>query len=145
MLESALAVVQEGGDDALLRRIGKALSELTDGTYTGVASREDDRGTARLVLRLRDFPEEEVEVDQLSEGTWDGLFLALRLVAVADQAASGTVLPFVGDDMRAAAAFRALLRLSETAQVILLSHHEHLLEVLRAAVTPSSVHVQRVG
>ena len=152
LLEAALGAVQKGGDDALLRRIGGAFSELTDGTYTGIASREDDRGTARLVLRLRDFPEEEVEVDQLSEGTRDGLFLALRLVAVADQAASGTVLPFVGDDIlqsfddqRAAAAFRTLLRLSETTQVIMLTHHEHLSQVLQATVPASSIHLQRVA
>ncbi|MFC7737602.1 AAA family ATPase [Roseomonas sp. GCM10028921] len=152
LLEAALEAVKEGGDDALLRRISEAFSELTDGTYIGVASREDDRGTARLVLRMRDYPEEEVEVDQLSEGTRDQLFLALRLVAVADQATSGTVLPFVGDDIlqsfddrRAAAAFRALLRLSETTQVILLTHHEHLLGVLRDAVSPSNIHIQRLG
>ncbi|WP_338661302.1 AAA family ATPase [Pararoseomonas sp. SCSIO 73927] len=152
LLEAALGAVQDGGDDALLRRIGETFSELTNGTYSGVASREDDRGTARLVLRMRDFPEEEVEVDQLSEGTRDQLFLALRLVAIADEAASGTVLPFIGDDIlqshddrRAAAAFRALLRLSETTQVILLTHHEHLLGVLRDPVSLSSIHVQHLG
>ena len=47
-------------DDNLLRRIGEAFSELTGGTHIGVTSREDDRGMVRLVLRLRDFPEEEV-------------------------------------------------------------------------------------
>lgn len=152
LLDAALGAVQKGGDDALLRRIGAAFAELTEGAYTGVHSREDERGTARLILRSRDLPEGEIEVDQLSEGTRDQLFLALRLVAIADQAASGTVVPFVGDDIlqsfddrRAAAAFRALLRLSETTQVILLSHHEHLLGVLQTATPPSSVHIQRVG
>ncbi|WP_338666007.1 AAA family ATPase [Pararoseomonas sp. SCSIO 73927] len=151
LLEAALEAVQKGGDDVLLRRIGDAFSELTDGTYTGVASREDDRGTARLALRMRDFPEEDVEVDQLSEGTRDQLFLALRLVSIADQASSGTMLPFVGDDVlqsfddrRAAAAFRALLRLSETTQVILLTHHEHLSQVLQATMPESSFNLQRV-
>ena len=151
LLDAALKAVQEGGDGVLLRRIGAAFAELTDGAYTGVSSREDERGTARLTLRLRDFTDEEAEVDQLSEGTRDQLFLALRMVAIADQAASGTVVPFVGDDIlqsfddaRAAAAFRALLRLSETTQVILLSHHEHLLAVLRDAVPDRAVHLQRV-
>lgn len=152
LLEAALGAVQEGGDDALLRRIGEAFSELTDGTYAGVASREDDRGMARLVLRMRDFPEDEVDVDQLSEGTRDQLFLALRLVAIADQAASGTVLPFVGDDIlqsfdgrRAAAAFRALLRLSDTTQVILLTHHEHLLDILRDMGASPNIHFQHMA
>jgi uncharacterized protein YhaN len=151
LLEAALGAVQEGGDDALLRRVSEAFSDLTEGTYSSVASREDDRGLARLILRLRDVPDEEVEVDQLSEGTRDQLFLALRLVAIVDQAASGSVLPFVGDDIlqsfddrRAAAAFRTMLKLSETTQVILLSHHEHLLQVLQASVSASQIQLQRL-
>ncbi|MBO1080069.1 AAA family ATPase [Roseomonas haemaphysalidis] len=151
LLDAALATVQDGADDRLLRRIGDAFAMLTDGGYTGVSSQPDERGTARLVLRSRAFPDEECGVDGLSEGTRDALFLALRLVAIEDQAASGTVLPFLGDDIlqsfddhRAAAAFRALLALSQTAQVILLSHHEHLLPVLRAAVPDTAVHVQRL-
>nr|WP_245216077.1 AAA family ATPase [Pararoseomonas baculiformis] len=152
LLDAALGAVQEGADDALLRRISTAFSTLTGGTYAGVASQEDERGTARLTLRSRAFPEEETGVDGLSEGTRDALFLALRLVAIEDQAAAGTVLPFLGDDIlqsfddgRAAAAFRALLELSGTAQVILLSHHEHLVPVLRAAVPTSAIHLQRLA
>ena len=151
LLGAALEAVQEGTDDALLRRIGTAFAGLTNGAYTGLSSQPDERGTARLVLRSRDFPEEETTVDQLSEGTRDALFLALRLVAIEDHAAGGTVLPFLGDDIlqsfddaRAAAAFRALLGLSGTAQVILLSHHEHLLEVLRASLPAGALHLQRL-
>ncbi|MBI0537870.1 hypothetical protein D9599_20115 [Roseomonas sp. KE2513] len=151
LLEAALGVVQQGTDDALLRRIGAAFATVTNGDYTGVQSQEDERGTARLTLRSRDFPEEATPVEGLSEGTRDGLFLALRLVAIEDHAAGGTVLPFLGDDIlqsfddrRAAAAFRALLALSHTAQVILLSHHEHLLPVLRAALPEGACHVQRL-
>ena len=151
LLDAALGAVQEGTDDALLRRIGDAFSGLTGGAYSGVAFREDERGTARLTLCPRGFPDEEAGVDQLSEGTRDQLFLALRMVAIEDHAASGTVLPFIGDDIlqsfddaRAAAAFRTLLRLSGTAQVILLSHHEHLLQVLRDTLPASAFHLQRL-
>ena len=151
LLEAALGTVQDGADDRLLRRIGAAFSTLTDGAYTGVASHEDERGTARLTLRPRARPDEETGIEGLSEGTRDALFLALRLVAIEDQAASGTVLPFLGDDIlqsfddaRAAAAFRALLQLSRTTQVILLSHHEHLLPVLQGAVRAEAIHVQRL-
>ncbi len=151
LLDTALTAVQEGGDDALLRRIGAAFAELTGDAYASVSSKEDERGMARLVVRPRRFPEEETTVELLSEGTRDQLFLALRLIAIEDHAAGGLVLPFVGDDIlqsfddqRSAAAFRALLRLSETAQVILLSHHEHLLEVLQSTLPASVRHIQRL-
>ena len=151
LLEAALAAVQEGTDDSLLRRISAAFAMLTEGAYARVASQEDERGTARLVLRARDFPEEETGVEQLSEGTRDQLFLALRLVAIEDQAANGTRLPFLGDDIlqsfddaRAAAALRALLALSGTVQVILLSHHEHLAAVAQRCLPAGALHLQRL-
>lgn len=151
LLESALAAVQEGSDDALLRRIGSTFTTLTEDAYTGVVSREDDRGTARLAVLPRGLPEE-TTVEQLSEGTRDQLFLALRLVTIEDHVAGGTALPFLGDDIlqsfddrRSAAAFRALLTLSEKVQVILLSHHQHLLEVARAALPPASLHAQEIS
>ena len=91
-------------------------------------------------------------MEQLSEGTRDQLFLALRLVTIEDHVAGGTALPFLGDDIlqsfddrRSAAAFRALLTLSEKVQVILLSHHQHLLEVARAALPPASLHAQEIS
>jgi uncharacterized protein YhaN len=149
LLEAAMQRVQEGGDDAMLRRIGAAFATLTEDAYPAVQSREDDKGVAHLVIRRRDHPEEETTVEALSEGTRDQLFLALRLVAIEDQVAGGTALPFLGDDIlqsfddrRAAAAFRALLRFSETTQVILLSHHRHLGEVAAAALPTGALHLQ---
>jgi uncharacterized protein YhaN len=149
LLEAALAAVQETGDDTLLRRISAVFSALTEGRYNAVQSREDDKGIAHLLIRQRDFPSEETTVEALSEGTRDQLFLALRLVAIEDHATGGSPLPFLGDDIlqsfddrRAAAAFRVLLRLSETTQVILLSHHRHLLDVASAALPAGTLHVQ---
>jgi len=151
MLDTALGAVQVAGDDRLLRRISTAFALLTDGAYPSVISREDEKGMAHLVIRQRDFPGEETMVDELSEGTRDQLFLALRLVAVEDHVAQGTPLPFLGDDIlqsfdegRAAATFRALLDFSRTTQVILLSHHQHLLELAQATLSPGQVHVQRL-
>ncbi|MBO1075860.1 AAA family ATPase [Roseomonas marmotae] len=149
LLESAMGRLQEAGDDALLRRIGATFAALTEGAYPAVQSREDEKGVAHLVIRRRDFPEEETLVEALSEGTRDQLFLALRLVAIEDQVAEGTCLPFLGDDIlqsfddrRAAAAFRALLDFSTTAQVILLSHHRHLAGIAADALPPGALHLQ---
>jgi uncharacterized protein YhaN len=149
LLDAAMAQLQEAGDDALLRRIGGIFAALTEGAYPAVQSREDEKGVAHLLIRRRDFPEEDTPVEALSEGTRDQLFLALRLVAIEDQVAGGTTLPFLGDDIlqsfddrRAAAAFRALLDFSGTAQVILLSHHRHLAEVAAAALPPGALCLQ---
>jgi uncharacterized protein YhaN len=149
LLDAAMGQLQEAGDDALLRRIGDVFAALTEGAYPAVQSREDEKGLAHLVIRRRDFPEEDAAVEVLSEGTRDQLFLALRLVAIEDQVAGGTTLPFLGDDIlqsfddrRAAAAFRTLLGFSETTQVILLSHHRHLAELAAATLPPGALHLQ---
>jgi uncharacterized protein YhaN len=152
LLGAAMGQVQQAGDDALLRRIGGVFAALTDGAYPSLVAREDDKGVAHLMVR-RAAPEgEEAGVDALSEGTRDQLFLALRLIAIEDHAATATPLPFLGDDIlqsfddgRAAAAFRALCRLSQTTQVILLTHHRHLVEVARVALPDGTLHLQELA
>ena len=75
-------------------------------------------------------------VDQLSEGTRDQLFLALRLVMLEDYAAKAPALPFIADELfqtfddygRTANALAALADLSQHMQVIVLSHHRQLID-----------------
>jgi uncharacterized protein YhaN len=93
----------------------------------------------------RDFPEERQRIDQLSEGTRDQLFLALRVAAIEDHLKTAEPLPFIGDDIlqtfdddRALAALRVLTELSQHTQVIVLTHHRHILE-LATRLPPDSV------
>lgn len=79
---------------------------------------------------------------ELSEGTADQAFVALRLAGVAAlqeecRAAGVPTLPVVLDDVlmtfddeRAAAALRVMARLAQRWQVIVLSHHLHLADVV---------------
>ena len=87
----------------------------------------------------------------LSEGTRDQLYLALRLAAIEAHAQGSPVLPFIGDDIlqtfddnRALATMRVLCELSATTQVILLTHHRHLVE-LASRLPSGAVHLVRLG
>lgn len=78
-----------------------------------------------------------VGVEGLSEGTRDQLYLALRLAALDMHVEQGRPLPFIADDLfinfdddRAAAGLKALGDLSRKTQVIFLTHHDHLLELV---------------
>lgn len=147
LLEKSLAAVDAAGDPELLRRLSELFRTLTDGIYDRVYPvTEDDKGP-RLVLRERAFPGDPKEMWQLSEGTRDQLFLALRMAAIEEHAATAPPLPFIGDDIlqtfdddRALATMRVLLELSRSVQVILLTHHRHLLE-LAAHLPAETVHV----
>ncbi|MBV8613336.1 MAG: hypothetical protein JOY66_06130, partial [Acetobacteraceae bacterium] len=136
MLDTALGAVEGAGTPAVLERIGALFRAITAGAYDGVAAEAGDDGSARLLALAHGFPDEPKQVAQLSEGTRDQMFLALRIAAIEDYAKSAPPLPFIGDDVlqtfddeRALAAMRSLIELSRATQVVLLSHHRHLLEL----------------
>jgi uncharacterized protein YhaN len=136
------AVEREGGSD-LLTRIAGWFARLTGGAYRSVATEPGEDGRPVLVAVPADRPDELKRVDQLSEGTRDQLFLALRLEAVAH----ADCLPFIADDIlqtfddvRAEAALEALLELSERVQVIVLTHHLHILD-LAGRLPAGRVHI----
>ncbi len=132
MLGQAIERVEASAGIDGVARIEAAFRALTAGAY-GVAAEEDSKG--EMLLRAIDsrFPEGPMPLDALSEGTRDQLFLALRLVAIADHAAQAAPMPFLIDDVlqtfddaRAHAALAALADFSKTTQVIVLTHHPHL-------------------
>jgi uncharacterized protein YhaN len=136
LLSRALDAVEQSGGSEMLRRLTTIFRALTRGLYANVISEPDDDGKAELVMIQRDFPEERQHIGQLSEGTRDQLFLALRVAAIEDHVASAEPLPFIGDDIlqtfdddRALAALRVLAELSQHTQVIVLTHHRHVLEL----------------
>lgn len=87
----------------------------------------------------------------MSEGTADQLYLALRLAALELRRASHPQMPLVlddvlitSDDERAANILRALEKFSEGGQVMLFTHHRHLLDVAQSALSPASYAAHRL-
>ncbi|WP_088709529.1 hypothetical protein, partial [Noviherbaspirillum denitrificans] len=79
-----------------------------------------------------------VGITGMSDGTRDQLYLALRLAALEMHLEKASPLPFIADDLfinyddgRSTAGFEALAALSEKTQVIYLTHHDHLVDVVR--------------
>ncbi len=82
-----------------------------------------------------------VELEGMSEGTSDQLFFALRLAAVEQAIEAGVRLPFLADDLfvnfddaRARAGLQVLADLARRTQVLVFSHHEHIVRLARDAV-----------
>lgn len=123
----------------LLKRAGELFAILTCGSFKTLQLEFDDHDNAQLAGIRRDG--RRVPVAGMSSGTADQLYLALRIAAVEDYLDHAEPMPFIADDLfinfddkRAAAGFRVLGELAKKTQVLFFTHHEHLLEVARAAL-----------
>ena len=80
-------------------------------------------------------------VPEMSKGTREQLFLALRIAAIERYVASSAAVPVIFDDVflesdppRSERIFEALGELANLTQVIVLTHHDHLIDVGRRAL-----------
>lgn len=136
MLRWAIEKYRKRHQDPMLARASKIFETLTLGRYKRLDADIQD-STPRLI-GLCDDGKTVVEVGQMSEGTTDQLFLALRIAALEQSVDAGVRLPFLADDLfvnfdddRACAGFRVLADLSRSTQVLFFTHHEHLAALAR--------------
>ncbi|TWU51163.1 YhaN family protein [Rubripirellula reticaptiva] len=151
VLKRAVHRYREQNQGPVLQRASVLFAELTLGAFEGLRSDFGDDGEPILVgVRASSSQSESlVTVDGMSEGTCDQLFLALRIASLELHFQSNPPVPFVIDDIlvkfddkRSAAAMRILAELSKQTQVIMFTHHDHLIEVARAAVPAEMLFVQ---
>lgn len=135
--DSAWHEASDGGQ-GLEEQAGAWFSRLTDGAFTGLRIDRDDPG--KPVLMAVESTRVEKGMDELSAGTRDQVWLALRLAAIVT-AAGDTPFPLLlddslvqFDDTRVRAALRLLHEVSEHVQVIVFTHHDHLADLAEEVV-----------
>ncbi|MGU7776319.1 AAA family ATPase [Burkholderia sp. MR1-5-21] len=119
----------------MLRRAGEIFAGLTLGEFARLTVDTERTPPALSARRTKGTA---VDVTGMSEGTRDQLFLALRIAALELQLANRMALPFVADDLfinfddaRSRAGLEALRDLSTRTQVLFLTHHDHLLPMVK--------------
>lgn len=136
LLRWAIDRYRETRQGPLLARASEIFAGLTLGSFT------------RLVVDFESDPPTldgmrpggtTVGITGLSDGTRDQLYLALRLAALEMHIDQAHALPFLADDLfinyddaRARAGLEALAALSEHTQIVFMTHHEHLVPVVRS-------------
>lgn len=92
-----------------------------------------------------------IGISGLSEGTADQLYLSLRLAALELQRRPDRLMPLVlddvfmtADDERAAQMFRALEKFAAAGQVLVFTHHHHLLDIASGAVSERALRLHRL-
>jgi len=136
LLRWSIEKFRETKQGPMLARASDVFAGLTQGAFSKLVV---DYEHEPLKLSGQRTTGERVEIDGMSEGTRDQLYLALRLAALELHLEKTIALPFIADDLfinyddgRASAGLQALAKLSESTQVIFLSHHAHLVPVAQS-------------
>ena len=123
---------------------------LTLGAYTGLRAGLDEDG--ETVLRSVRADGREVDIEALSDGTRDQLYLALRIASLDRYARANGPLPLVLDDIlihfdddRARAALEILGELASLTQVLFFTHHARLVALAREAIPAATLRVHELG
>jgi len=132
LVREALRRFRERHQPAVLRRASRWLDAMTGGRHRFVRPREEGDG-----LEIGGPGGTVLGPDELSRGTREQLWLALRLALAVDVAARGPAPPLVLDDVlvdfdptRRAAAARVLADVGREVQVLVLTCHPDLADLL---------------
>ncbi|NUO52225.1 MAG: AAA family ATPase [Polyangiaceae bacterium] len=149
ILEREIESYSRENQGPVLSRAAELFQRLTENSFHGL----------KVVLGDGDRPElvcmrgkEEVDVEALSDGTRDQLYLALRLATIERHASRVEAMPLVLDDIlvhfddpRSRAALAALADISPTVQVLLFTHHARIVELAREVVPRDRLGVVTLG
>jgi uncharacterized protein YhaN len=151
ILRRSIDHYRQENQNPVLKLAEKFFCQLTCGEYQSLKVDYDAKGKSILfAVRSGDSPAD-VPSPAMSSGTADALYLALRLASLSHQLSHGTTIPLIVDDCliqlddrRSIAAMRAFSELSEQTQVIMLTHHRHLIELADQNLQPGDYHVHRL-
>ncbi|MEP2531192.1 AAA family ATPase [Shimia sp.] len=143
-VDAALRQYRDTHRSGMLERASEAFRAMSRGRYSGLAAQPDG---AREVLVALAAEGGSKEADQLSDGTRAQLYLALRIAGYHEFVRNNGPVPFVADDImesfdddRAAEAFGLLAKMSETGQVIYLTHHTHVCDIAQKICPSVRIH-----
>jgi uncharacterized protein YhaN len=129
----------------VIKRTSELFQSLTLGSFEGVIAGDDSGKNVIVGLRRGG---EHVPVRAMSEGSADQLYLALRLASFEHYASKSEPLPLVLDDIlvhfdneRSRATLRVLGELSKMTQIIMFTHHSHLVELAKSELESEQLFV----
>jgi len=142
LLGESLRRFRERAQAPMLASASRYFATMTGGRYVRLLV--DDADDKPVLLADREDGAR-IGLAAMSEGTADQLYLALRLAALDLRRSSHLAMPLVlddvlitSDDIRAANVLRALAAFAQGTQVLLFTHHRHLIEVARGALPPEA-------
>lgn len=149
VLRQAIERYREQHQDPVLAMASGYFQELTLGSFAGL--RADTGNDDRPVLAGIRPNGAWVQVDGMSSGTRDQLYLALRLATLELRARSAEPLPFVVDDIlinfdepRSGATLKVLAAMAGTMQIILFTHQRLVADMATGLGLPDRIFVHHL-
>ncbi len=149
ILRKGIERYREKHQGPVVAKAGEYFENLTRGRFSGLRQDFDDDGRPILV-GLRDSGGA-VRVNAMSDGTADQLYLAIRLAWISDHLEHHEAIPVTADDVlirfddeRSIETLKVLAELSQRTQVLLFTHHEHLLDLATRSLPKGTVFVHRL-
>lgn len=122
--------------DPLIRRASRIFSDLTLQSFLKLETDFNEKDEP-VIVGIRPSGER-IGVQGMSDGTRDQLYLALRVASLEKYLDANEPMPFIVDDIlirfddeRAMAALNILADLSKKTQVLFLTHHARLAELVQ--------------
>ncbi len=136
LLERQIEQFRKENQGPLLKKSGEVFQAITCGAFSGLGAEFNADDVPVLVGLRPDQPK--VQVEGLSDGSRDQLYLALRLAALDRYLVEHEPMPLILDDLlitfdneRTKAILPQLADLASRTQILLFTHHEHLVELCR--------------
>ena len=149
-LRTQIERFREENQGPLLEKSGQFFSAMTRGAFAGLDTEFTDQDVPVLIGRRPDGSH--VRVEGMSEGTRDQLYLALRLAALDSHLEEHEPMPLILDDLlstfdneRTKAILPQLAELAKRSQVLLFTHHEHLIELARETLGGEGFKLHRLA
>lgn len=138
LLQEALNRFREQAQAPMVSSASSYFALMTGGAYDRLVT---DESEDKSVLCAQRAGGSRIGIEEMSEGTADQLYLALRLAALELRRSSHPQMPLIlddalitSDDERAANILRALAQFAEHGQVMIFTHHRHLIDLACTAL-----------
>ena len=149
ILTKAIERYRQSNQSPVLSAASDYFKTMTRESFAGLNADFDDKGDP-VIKAIR--PDGTLlTVQEMSDGSRDQLFLALRLGSLTRYVKANGPMPFIVDDVlvhfdddRAAASLSALGELSKETQIVFFTHHKHLVTLAESFVSDEILRVHEL-